>query len=144
MLRLMICSFEYRDLQKLIYISVTVNPPIYLHYFFYPNSYMEPIIQSFLYYENIINIHIQLISNKRFLECTLIQSRLSIYPQCTQVAQGTFFMKSPVFKRQLYTFWPDDCLKSQPWNQGSIYPLFDSTLVLIVIYILSYYIDREI
>ena len=61
-------------------VTVTVNPPIYLHYFFYPNSYMEPIIYSLLYYENIIYMYIQLISNKRFLECTLIQSRLSIYP----------------------------------------------------------------
>ena len=25
---------------------VTVNPPIYLHYFFYPNSYMEPMVYS--------------------------------------------------------------------------------------------------
>ena len=41
---------------------------------------------------------IQLISYKRFLECTLIQWRLSIYPQCTQVAEGTFFMKSLVAK----------------------------------------------
>ena len=42
-------------------------------------------------------IEIQLISYIRYLECTLIQWRLSIYPYCTQVAEGTFFMKSPVF-----------------------------------------------
>ena len=41
---------------------------------------------------------LQLISYKRYLECTLIQWRLSIYPWCTQVAAGTFFMKSPVGK----------------------------------------------
>ena len=43
---------------------------------------------------------IQLISYKRYLECTLIQWILSIYPQCTQVAEGTFFMKSPVAGKQ--------------------------------------------
>ena len=39
--------------------------------------------------------NIQLISYKWFLECTLIQWRLYgyIYPQCTQVAEGTFFNK---------------------------------------------------
>ena len=40
---------------------------------------------------------IQLISYKRYLEFTLVQWRLSIYPQCTQVAEGIFLMKSPVF-----------------------------------------------
>ena len=40
---------------------------------------------------------LQLISYKRYFEWTLVQWRLSIYPQCTQVAEGTFFMKSPVF-----------------------------------------------
>ena len=38
--------------------------------------------------------NLQQISYKRFLEC--IQWRLSIYPLCTQVAEGTFFIKSPV------------------------------------------------
>ena len=40
-------------------------------------------------------VNIQLISYKWFLECTLIQWRLYgyIYPQCTQVAEGTFFNK---------------------------------------------------
>ena len=42
--------------------------------------------------------YIQLISYKRFLECTHIQWRLSIYPKCTQVAEGTFFMKLPIPK----------------------------------------------
>ena len=32
------------------------------------------------------------------MECTLIQWGISIYPYCTQVAEGTFFMKSPVYK----------------------------------------------
>ena len=40
---------------------------------------------------------LQLISYKRFLECTLIKWRLSIYPLCTQVPDGTFFMKSQYF-----------------------------------------------
>ena len=31
-----------------------------------------------------------------FLECTLIQWILSIYSKCTQEADGTIFMKSPV------------------------------------------------
>ena len=35
---------------------------------------------------------------KKYLECSLIQWRLSIYPWCTQVAVGTLFMKSPVDK----------------------------------------------
>ena len=39
---------------------------------------------------------IQIISYKRYLKCTLVQWRLSIYPLCTQVAVGTFFMKSPI------------------------------------------------
>ena len=43
-----------------------------------------------------LTIIIQLILYKRYMECTFIQWRLSIYHQCTQVAEGTFFMKSPV------------------------------------------------
>ena len=45
-------------------------------------------------FQTILIFQIQLISYKRFLECTLIQWRLSIYPYCTQVAEATFFMKS--------------------------------------------------
>ena len=42
---------------------------------------------------------IQLISYKRYLECTLVQWRLSIYLSLrAQVAVGTFFMISPVIK----------------------------------------------
>ena len=37
------------------------------------------------------------ISCKRFLESTLIQRSLSFYPQYTQVAEGTFLMKYPVY-----------------------------------------------
>ena len=48
--------------------------------------------------------NVQVISYKRFLECTLIQWRLSIYPYCTQVADGTFFMKSPVVNKQVVIF----------------------------------------
>ena len=39
---------------------------------------------------------LQLISYKRYLERTLVQWILSIYPLFTQVAESTFFMKSPV------------------------------------------------
>ena len=39
---------------------------------------------------------IQLIAYKRFLECTLIQWRLSNYPLSTQETEGTFIKKSPV------------------------------------------------
>ena len=49
-----------------------------------------------------IYIYIQLISYKRYLKVTLVQRRLSIYPQCTQVAEGTFFMKSPVCYKFFY------------------------------------------
>ena len=47
---------------------------------------------------------LQLISYKRYLEYTLVQWRLStsINPLCTQVAEGTFFMKSPVYKHRLF------------------------------------------
>ena len=46
---------------------------------------------------NIIQyVLLQLISYKRYLECTLVQWRLSIFPLRQQVAEGTFFMKSPV------------------------------------------------
>ena len=41
-------------------------------------------------------INVQLISYKWYMKCTLVQWRLSIYPQCTQVAEGTIFKKSPV------------------------------------------------
>ena len=43
---------------------------------------------------------LQLISYKRFLECTLIQWRISIYriyPKCT-ASRGNLFMKSPLSK----------------------------------------------
>ena len=46
-------------------------------------------------------IKVQLISYKRYLECTNVQWRLSIYPKCTQVAESTFLMKSPVVTRRL-------------------------------------------
>ena len=36
--------------------------------------------------------HIQLVSYKRYLECTLVQWRLSIQPQCTLVAEVPFFL----------------------------------------------------
>ena len=42
---------------------------------------------------------VQLILYKRYLECTLVQWRLSIFSRGhVQVAVGTFFMKSPVMK----------------------------------------------
>ena len=41
----------------------------------------------------------QMISYKWYLECTLIQWRLYIsIPISAQVAVGTFFMKSPIYK----------------------------------------------
>ena len=49
---------------------------------------------GFLAYK--LNAEVQLISYKRYLECTLIQCILSIYPLYRQVAESTFFMKSPV------------------------------------------------
>ena len=36
------------------------------------------------------NIYIQMISYKKYLECTLFQCRLYIYPKCTQVAKVPF------------------------------------------------------
>ena len=45
------------------------------------------------------NTQLQLISYKRYVECTLVQWRLSINPWA-QVAVGTFFMKSPVSKKK--------------------------------------------
>ena len=58
-------------------------------------------IPFFILYMVIVTIHnmkilIQLISYKRYFECTHVPWRLSFYPQCTQIAEGTFFMKSPV------------------------------------------------
>ena len=41
---------------------------------------------------NLMNYLVQLISSKRYLECTLVQWILSIYLWCTQVAGGTFSM----------------------------------------------------
>ena len=42
---------------------------------------------------------LQMNSYKRYFEFTLVQWRLSIYPLCTQIAEGTFFMKSPVVRQ---------------------------------------------
>ena len=39
---------------------------------------------------NILSFLLQMISYKRYLECTLVQWRLSIYPKCRQVAEVPF------------------------------------------------------
>ena len=72
---------------------------VHIKYYFKHNVlHMEQKIDSKKYFDNI-----QLISNKRFLECTLYthsmeMRALHIYPLWTQVAEGTFYMKSPVSK----------------------------------------------
>ena len=59
---------------------------------------LQKAFSSFGYFFIFNIFNIQLISYKRYLECTLFQWRLSIYPisLSAQVAVGTFFMKSPV------------------------------------------------
>ena len=68
----------------LYYVSIKAEFNIYL---------ISNIKNSNTYF--LIYFILQLISYKRFLGCTLIPWRLSI-PSAHQVAEGTFFMKSPV------------------------------------------------
>ena len=58
------------------------------------NRSLEPVFKCF------ISKLIQLVSFKRFFQCTLLQWTLSIYPHSTQVALGTVFTKHTQHRRQ--------------------------------------------
>ena len=68
----------------------------------------------------LISIYIQLISYKRYLECTLVQWRLNLSLRA-QVAVGTFLMKSPVCT--IY-----------PWGPLPFYESFVPVSILLILY----------